>query len=59
MVRRPKGRISETRNTESHVIEWSKRRVVKIPKVRTQIGNLEGTNDYLISEIDSALYSLY
>ncbi|KFD55468.1 hypothetical protein M514_03520 [Trichuris suis] len=56
---RSKRRISETRNTESHVTEWSKRRMVKIPKVRTQIRNLEGTNDYLISGTDSALYSLY
>ncbi|KFD56441.1 hypothetical protein M514_02545 [Trichuris suis] len=50
---------SKGRNTGSHVTEWSKYRMVKIPKVRTQIRNLEGTNDYLISEADSALYSLY
>ncbi|KFD56692.1 hypothetical protein M513_02368, partial [Trichuris suis] len=56
-VETSKDGISETRNTESHVTEWSKyrksyyrwskRRMVKIPKVRTQIRNLEGTNDYL------------
>ncbi|KFD70640.1 hypothetical protein M514_12683 [Trichuris suis] len=58
-VQTSKGRISETRNAESHITEWSERRMVKIPKVKTEIRNLEGTNDYLISEIHSALYSLY
>ncbi|KFD64472.1 hypothetical protein M514_23319 [Trichuris suis] len=55
----PKVMLPNGRNTESHITEGSKRRMVKIPKVRTQIRNLEGTNDYLISETHSALYSLY
>ncbi|KFD53921.1 hypothetical protein M514_05188, partial [Trichuris suis] len=45
----PKVMLPNGRNAESHITERSKRRMVKTPKVRTQIRNLEGTNDYLIS----------
>ncbi|KFD50328.1 hypothetical protein M514_08828 [Trichuris suis] len=43
----PKVTLPNGRNTESHITELSKRRMVKIPKVRTQIRNLEGTNGLL------------